>query len=83
MLNELKNVIESVIKLENYVLLINNTFETITIKFTYFDNEPMFYFQFEDFGESDIFHNIEDLIKHIEFYFGLNNDYTIKIKKGN
>lgn len=94
MFEQIKKEIDFLIK-NKYDLEINNNFESIflyhkSINGMIKENENgckqhkiknYYWFEFHDGGQSEIFNNIDDLFKHIKYFFGLNNEFKIIISK--
>ena len=95
MLNKIKKEVEHLIKY-GYDVEINNNYESIflyhkTIGGIVKENKKngckkhliknYYWFEFHDGGQSEIFNSIDDLFKHIKYFFGLNKEYKIIISK--
>ena len=84
MLYKIKKQIDFLIK-NKYNVEINNNFESILLyhKVIMESNKILnyYWFEFEEKNQSKVYENINDLLKNIEYFFSVNNEFKIIISK--
>ncbi len=84
MLYKIKKQIDFLIK-NKYNVEINNNFESILLyhKVIMEGNKILnyYWFEFEEKNQSKVYENINDLLKNIEYFFSVNNEFKIIISK--